>query len=339
MRPIVLGVVGDSAAGKTTITRGLVRILGEEQVTAVATDDYHRYDRKQRAERGVTPLSPECNYMDIMAQHLNHLRNGEAILKPVYVHSDGTFGAPVYVDPNPFTVVEGLLGYHTEAMRDSYDVRVYLAPPEELRRRWKVSRDTSRRGYTTDQVLAELDSREPDSAEHIRPQERHADMVVAFQPAGDGEDQNVLDAKVILRDSLPHPDLSPFIGAGDGGITLQEGDSERQLGIPGQMDSDMGFEIEEAIWSKLHFANHLRSERLGEYTIGTDLHRSESLALVQLLILYHLVTAKAAVALGGEGPRADAENGKSNGAEDGDDDEEDAEDSADQAASTSAAED
>jgi len=341
MRPIVLGVVGDSAAGKTTITRGLVRILGEEQVTAVATDDYHRYDRKQRAERGITPLSPECNYMDIMAQHLQHLRDGDAILKPVYVHSDGTFGAPVYVDPNPFTIVEGLLGYHTEAMRDAYDVRVYLAPPEELRRRWKVSRDTSRRGYTTDQVLAELDAREPDSAEHIRPQERHADMVVAFQPAGDGEDADVLDAQVILRDPLPHPDLSPFTGSGDAGITLEERESEWELGIPGQMDPDMGFEIEEAIWSKLHFATHLRSERLGEYTIGTDLHRSESLALVQLLILYHLVTAKAAVALGGEGPRADAENGKANGdEEDKDKSSEDEDDSSDQKAeSTSAAED
>ena len=325
MRPIVLGVVGDSAAGKTTITRGLVRLLGEEQVTAVATDDYHRYDRKQRAERGITPLSPECNYMDIMAQHLEHLHKGEPILKPVYVHSDGTFGPPVYVDPNPFTIVEGLLGYHAEAMRDWYDVRVYLAPPEELRRRWKVQRDTSRRGYTTDQVLAELDQREPDSAEHIRPQERHADMVVAFQPAGDGEDPNVLDAEVILRDSLPHPDLSPFIDAGEGGITLEEHDSERHLGIPGVMESETGKEIEEAIWSKLHFATHLRSERLGEYTIGTDLHRSESLALVQLLILYHLVTAKASVALGGESPRAEAEDGKADGAEDESDDNGDSE--------------
>ena len=43
-RPILLGVVGDSAAGKTTITRGLVRVLGDEYVTHVCTDDYHRYD-------------------------------------------------------------------------------------------------------------------------------------------------------------------------------------------------------------------------------------------------------------------------------------------------------
>ena len=72
------------------------------------------------------------------------------------------------------------------------------------------------------------------------------------------------------------------------------------------MDRVVAAGIEEAIWEKLHFANHLRSDRLGEYTVGTDLHRSESSALVQLLVLFHLVTAKAAIALGGHGPRTDA---------------------------------
>jgi len=304
-RPIILGVVGDSAAGKTTMTRGLVRILGEDQVTAVSTDDYHRYDRKQRAERDITPLHPDCNYVDIMCQDLHHLRNGEPILKPVYQHRDGSFGPPVYVDPKPFTIVEGLLGYHSEALLDSYDVRVYLAPPEDLRRRWKVQRDTSRRGYTTDQVLSELDKREPDSAQFIRPQERYADVVVSFRE-GDGRNPHSLDAELLLRDGLPHPDLSPVIDGGERGITITERESELLVSIAGDIEREQAAEIEEAIWEKLHFASHLRSERLGQFTIGNDLQRSASLALVQLLILYHLATAKAAIALGGVGSRADA---------------------------------
>ncbi|MDP9187756.1 MAG: phosphoribulokinase, partial [Actinomycetota bacterium] len=286
-RPILLGVVGDSAAGKTTITRGLVRILGDDKVTHVCTDDYHRYDREQRAELGITPLDPECNYIDIIAQDLRHLRDGNAILKPVYSHSDGTFTAPIYVKPHDFTVVEGLLGYHTPDMRTSYDIRVYLAPPEELRRKWKVARDCSRRGYTTDQVLAELDRREQDSAAFIRPQERYADMVISFKES-DGGDPDHLDAELLLREGLPHPDLSPFIGNGDKGLVLEEGDRERLVKIPGDLDPSRAAELEEAIWDRLHFAPHLRSQRLGEFTIGIDLHRSESLALVQLIILYHL---------------------------------------------------
>jgi phosphoribulokinase len=304
-RPIILGVVGDSGAGKTTITRGLVGILGEDKVTAVATDDYHRYDRKQRAERGITPLHPDCNYVDIVAQHLSLLHEGEPILKPVYQHADGTFGPPVYVSPKPFTIVEGLLGYHTETMRGCYDVRVFLAPPEELRRRWKVQRDCSRRGYTTDQVLLELDRREPDSAQFIRPQERHADIVVSFRE-GEGRDPSALDAELFLRDSLPQPDLSPLVGPGERGVTIDEGDGETQVRIAGDIEPAQAAEIEEAIWDKLHFASHLRSERLGEFTVGDDVGRSESLAVVQLLILYHVVTAKAADALGGAGPRVEA---------------------------------
>jgi len=302
-RPTILGIVGDSAAGKTTLSRGLVRILGDDKVTHVCTDDYHKYDRRQRAEHDITPLDPECNYVDVMAQDLAHLRAREAILKPVYRHADGTFGPPVYVEPKTFTIVEGLLGYYTPQMRDVYDVRVFLAPPEEVRRKWKVDRDCSRRGYTTDQVLAELDRREPDSAAYIRPQQRHADLVVSFMP-GDAGDAEHLDAELMLRAGLPHPDLTPFIGNGRRGITLIERGAERFVRIPGEIDRERAGELEEAIWDRLHFATHLRSQRLGEFTVGTELRRSESLALVQLLILYHVVTARAAIALGGPGTRA-----------------------------------
>lgn len=281
-----------------------MRILGGDQVAHVGLDDYHRYDRTQRAERAITPLHPEANYMDILAQHLRLLRAGEPILKPVYRHADGTFGPPTYVAPHAFAVLEGLLGYHTDELCDEYDVRVYLAPPEALRREWKVDRDCSRRGYTTEQVLAELDAREPDSAAFIRPQEQRADMVVSFQPAEDGS--SALNADLLLRPALPHPDLSPFDDA-RGGITVEDQGEERRVRIPAGVDPRDAAEIEEAIWQRMDFARHLRSEDLGEYTVGTETHRSETLAIVQVLVLYHLVTAKAAVALGGAGARTSPE--------------------------------
>jgi phosphoribulokinase len=299
-RPVILGVVGDSAAGKTTITRGLVRVLGEENVTHVCTDDYHRYDRRQRADLGITPLHPDCNYLDIVAQHLAHLRRGEPILKPVYRHTDGTFGPAVYVKPERFTVIEGLFGYHLPVMRDIYDVRVFLSPPEELRRRWKVQRDCSRRGYTTDQVLGDLDRREQDSESYIRPQRRFADIVVSFKQSQEGSNPAALDAEVTLREGcLAHSDLPEFVSEHDQ-LTVSDVPGGRMLRIPGTIDPQHAARIEEAVWARLHFATHLRARRLGEFAVGNDLHRSEALALTQLLILYHLVLAKARVALGSE---------------------------------------
>jgi phosphoribulokinase len=296
-RPVMLGIVGDSGSGKTTITRGLVRVLGADQVTHFCTDDYHRYDRKQRAERDITPLHPDCNHLDILAQHLGHLRRREAIMKPVYSHIDGTFAAPEYFAAGRFLVTEGLLAFSSPELREMFDVLVYLDPPEELRRHWKVQRDCSRRGYTTDQVLSELDRREPDSEAFIRPQRHHADIVVSFQP-GTPENQEHLDCKLTLRDTLPHPDLTGVIGDGENGLLLTESPGCQELSVPGRIEPERAAQLEEAIWARMHFARHLRNERLGEFTIGTELHRSDTLGLVQLLILYHLVTARAVVSLG-----------------------------------------
>jgi phosphoribulokinase len=303
-RAIVVGVVGDSGAGKTTLTRGLTRVIGDAHVTHVSADDYHRYDRKRRRELGVTPLHPDSNHLDILTQHVSHLRRGEPVLKPVYSHQTGEFEPPVYVKPSKFLVVEGLLNFHTETLRSLHDVRVSLAPPEELRRAWKVKRDCTRRGYTTDEVLAELDARQADAEEFIVPQRRYADIVVAFT-ANRSDDPAHLDADVILRDTLPHPDLSPLLDGTEDGPALIKREREWLLRVPGDLDPAHAAELEEAVWDRMSFASHLRIRRLGEFTVGTDLFRSDSLALVQLLILYHVVTARAALSIGGSPPRAD----------------------------------
>ena len=303
-RPIVLGVVGDSGAGKTTLTRGLVRVLGDGNVAHLSADDYHRYDRHERRNLGISPLHPDANYLDILTQHLGHLRRGSPVLKPVYDHREGTLGRPHYVHPAHYLVVEGLLSFHTETLRLAHDVRVFLAPPEELRRAWKLKRDCTRRGYTTDQVLWELDHRERDAETFIRPQQAHADIVVSFRRPRGGDPAG-LDAEVVLRDTLPHPDLAPLVDDTDDGPRLERGERDLLLRIPGDIDPDHAALLEEAVWERMSFASHLRIRQLGEFTVGTDLFRSDSLALVQLLILYHVVTARAALSIGGSPPRAD----------------------------------
>jgi phosphoribulokinase len=198
-------------------------------------------------------------------------------------------------------VVEGLLRFHTATLRDVYDVRVYLDPPEELRRSWKVQRDCARRGYTADEVLEQLDRREEDAAAYIRPQRRHSDIEVSFMP-GDPGDQDHLDAHIVLRPGLPHPDLSPFVGDG---ITVAERGGETHLWVSGAIGRRRAAAVEEAVWDRMHFASHLLTERLGEFTVGTQLHRSQALAIVQVLVLHQLVTARAAVAVGRPGSRND----------------------------------
>ena len=293
----VLAVVGDSASGKTTLTRGLARVLGEEQVAHVPSDDYHRYDRAQRKVMGITPLDPDANYLDILAQDLEALTMQRAILKPTYRHVDGTLGPPEHLQPGPYTVVDGLLCLATDDLRRRFDCAVYMDPPEEIRRSWKLLRDTTRRGYTTDEVLDEMDRRERDSVKWVRPQRAFADIVITFRQGANPAEKN-LDAEILLRPTLPHPDLSGLGGEGEDDFAIRElPHGEQLLTVPGLLPPGRAQAIEEAIWDRLHFARHLQLDRLGQFTRGMDLFRSDALAITQLLVLYQLVTARATRAL------------------------------------------
>ncbi len=305
-RPIILGIVGDSAAGKTTLTRGIAQILGEQDVTVICTDDYHRYDRQQRAETGISALHPDCNYLDIIQQHLSLLRTGQPVLKPIYNHSSGTFDPPEYIKPNKFVIVEGLLGYSTRGTRASYDVRVFLAPPEELRATWKIKRDTRKRGYTEDQVLEQLRQREADSEQFIRPQRQWADVVISFYPPSELQEQNdlLLNVCLLLRPTIPHPDFSHILDP-DGnhlGSTIRLG-LDRDMGKPvdvleidGHATKEQVIELERLLCSEVphlgQFCSLDGNPNIGR-VVGTtgETLQSYPLALTQLLITYHMLKA------------------------------------------------
>lgn len=299
-RPILLGIVGDSAAGKTTITKGIAKVIGEDRCTIICTDDYHRYNRKERAERKITALHPDCNYMDIIEQHLALLKAGQPILKPHYNHATGDFDPPSYVEAKDFIVVEGLLGFSTKAMRDCYDVKLYLAPPEELRFLWKMKRDTMKRGHTAEAVRKEMVMREPDSEAFIRPQRKWADMVICFRPPKGKEEEtgSHLDVSLILRPTLPHPDLSEVLERGKGnGIHL---DLDRDMALPvdrleidGSISDETAKQLEDLLWKHIPGEHHhLRNDGIGEITGTTgEKLKSHPLALTQLLIAYHLLKA------------------------------------------------
>jgi len=300
-RPIVLGIVGDSAAGKTTITRGLAELLGKDRVTHICADDYHKYDRTERARLKITPLHPDCNYLDILELHLERAHYGQPMLKPVYDHTTGSLVRPEYLVPKEFVIVEGLLGFHTEVMRQFYDVKVFLDPPEDLRRQWKIKRDTTKRGYTPDQVLAEMEKRESDSRNFIRPQREFADIVVQFYPGGgvrSEQPDSHLNVRLVLRPTIPHPDLSYLFEQDQSttsGVRLALGrDNGRPvdfLAVDGNVSREHAAELEDTIWKHLPDLRPLRADQFGDYNYGTEVRHSDPLALTQLLITYHLLRA------------------------------------------------
>jgi phosphoribulokinase len=294
-RPVMLAVAGDSAAGKTTLTRGLVAAMGREGISSFCVDDYHRYDRQERKGLPFSPLHPACNYVGIMEQHLQLVAMGQPILKPVYNHHDGTLERPILFEPGEYVIVEGLLPLHNRLSRACFDLTVYLDPPEDIRHSWKIKRDTRDRGYEPQQVIDDLVRREPDSAAYIRPQRKWADIVVCFAPIeGRTVADGVLSATILLRPTAPHPDLNAILTEDTReAIHLKlardvDGKPVDALHVHAYASRDVTGRLEEAIWNSLG-SNDDVPESLGVIEPGL---RSESLAVVQLLLLYHLRLAQ-----------------------------------------------
>jgi phosphoribulokinase len=292
-RPTMLAIAGDSAAGKTTLARGIVAALGAQRSTSVCVDDYHRYDRAERKELPFTALHPDCNFMQIMEQHLQLLAMGEPVLKPVYDHSTGLLTRPRLVEPREVVIAEGLLPLHTKLSRACFDVTVYVDPGEEIRREWKVRRDTTERGYTPDQVLAELARREPESDEFIRRQRREADITVSFGPIDGRNDPpgTPLSATLVLRPTIRHPNFAKLIAEVPSSVAhlklMRDADGRPAdaLHIHGYAPEEEAEVLAKAIWESLGVAEPLPA-CLGMINAST---RSEPLRLAQLLLLYHIV--------------------------------------------------
>lgn len=299
-RPVMLGIVGDSASGKSTIADGIAAILGPDKVVCICTDDYHRIDRAERAKRGITALNPEANHIGILEQHVGLLREGQPILKPSYDHGSGTFGPCEHVEPREYVILEGLLGYATRSMRDAYDVKIFLEPNENLRTKWKIQRDTKVRGYSVERVHEILKKRHEDSQTFIQPQRTFADMVVSFNPPGanNSETGAHLNVRHALRPTLPHPDLSPLLDAGAAtkGFRLElardeDGKPVDVLEIAGNISNKWASEVEDLLWKLIPEAQHLR-ENVGRFRDADNhLSMSHPLALSELLITYHMVKA------------------------------------------------
>lgn len=297
-RPIVLAIAGDSASGKTTLARGLVAALGPDRCTSICVDDYHRYDRAERAALGITPLDPDCNHVDVMEQHLQLLALGRPVLKPVYDHVGGRLVRPEYVASTQFLIVEGLLPLSTKLARACFDVAVYLEPDETLRRAWKLKRDTEQRGYSPEEVESELARREPDAERFVAPQRRHADIVVRFaptDPAG-GTSTPPLSVDLLLRPTVRHPPLAEVLtedhrSAVHLKIVRDDGTPTDLLHVDGKTSLEETRQIEKVIWSALDQPGDVPSQ-LGETAIGT---RSEPLAITQLILFHHLLRDSAEV--------------------------------------------
>jgi uridine kinase len=184
-RPILIGLAGDSGAGKDTFTRCIQDVMGRQRVDVIAGDDYHRWPRGHEMWQVYTHLNVRGNDLHRQQEHSIALSGGSSVIKGTYDHATGEFTEEKVVDPGQMIVFQGLHSLSIEGMRSLYDLKIFLDPDEELRRRWKVQRDGDERGRAPEEVLQDIENRQKDRGRYILPQMEQADLIFRWVPAGE----------------------------------------------------------------------------------------------------------------------------------------------------------
>ena len=181
-KPFVIGVAGDSGAGKDTYSDAIKGLFGGHSVTTLSGDDYHLWDRQKPMWQVMTHLNPMANDLEGFANDLVALTDSKNIHSRHYNHQTGRMSRPVMIKSNDFVIACGLHALYMPILRECYNLSVYLDIDESLRRHFKLQRDVHQRGHTEEKVLASFTRREPDSERFIRPQAAYADLVLSLQP-------------------------------------------------------------------------------------------------------------------------------------------------------------
>jgi len=203
-KPFVIGVAGDSGAGKDTFSDAIKGLFGAHSVATLSGDDYHLWDRKKPMWQVMTPLNPMANDLESYGNDMVALTDGKTIKSRHYDHQTGKMSKPTRSISNDVVIASGLHALYLPIFRSCYNLSVYLDIDESLRRHFKLRRDVQQRGHSAEHVLATFEKREADSVRFIRPQAAHADLLLSLQPIhsrvlADLDDTHPLRLKLIAR--------------------------------------------------------------------------------------------------------------------------------------------
>ncbi len=197
-KPIVFGVAGGTASGKTTVARKILMAVGAEQVAYLPHDAYYK-DRSELPFEERSKLNydhPKSLETKLLVKHIRQLLGGTAVHVPVYnftthLRTDET----VFVEPSPIILVDGILIFTKRKLRELMDIKIFVDTADDVRFIRRMKRDMEERGRSLDSVIKQyLTTVRPMHMKFVEPSKQFADVIIPH-----GGENAVAMAMVVSR--------------------------------------------------------------------------------------------------------------------------------------------
>ncbi len=175
-------MAGGSGSGKTTVAHTIIERVGGDRIAFVQHDAYYRDQSDMLFEQRllVNYDHPDALETELLIHHLHALRAYKPIDLPVYDFAQFTrSGQTTRIEPRPVVLVEGILIFVDPALRDLFDVKIYVDAPADIRFIRRLQRDLTERNRTPDSVIRQyLETVRPMHIEFVEPTKRFADLIL-----------------------------------------------------------------------------------------------------------------------------------------------------------------
>jgi uridine kinase len=183
-KPIVFGVAGGTASGKTTVARAILDAVGASQVAYLPHDAYYR-DRDDLSFEERARLNydhPDSLETKLLIRHIKQLLAGQSVRMPVYdFTTDRRTEETILVEPAPIILVDGILIFTKRKLRELMDIKVYVDTDADVRFIRRLQRDMQERGRSLDSIIQQyLETVRPMHLRFVEPSKHHADIIIPF---------------------------------------------------------------------------------------------------------------------------------------------------------------
>ena len=181
-RPKIIGIVGGSGSGKTTVTKRIIDELTIDKVALIEQDYYYKDQSHMTMDERVKTNYDHPNAFDneLLYNHLLELIAGKAVELPVYDYVNHTRSdEKKHQEPRDVIIIEGMFGLYSEKLRELMDIKIFVDTPSDLRILRRLLRDINERGRTVESVINQyLISVRPMHEKYIKPTKQYADIII-----------------------------------------------------------------------------------------------------------------------------------------------------------------
>ncbi|MFW5795466.1 MAG: uridine kinase [Bacillota bacterium] len=180
MQSLLIGIAGGTASGKTTLARILKNYFEDKVI--IIKHDYYYYDRSHFdvEDSKINFDHPDSFETELLISHLKSLKNGDSVERPVYSYkTNERLAEKKIVKPAPIIIVEGILIFHYELLKNLFDLRIYVDTDADIRLLRRITRDINERGRTFESVKRQyLRTVKPMHQKYVEPSKYKADIII-----------------------------------------------------------------------------------------------------------------------------------------------------------------